>query len=75
MKDKFGNTILILFIIFLTLKLTNIIDWSWWLVTSPLWLPFVIIISIILFIFVTLLLCSMTFNISKRLFYYKKKNY
>jgi hypothetical protein len=28
----------ILFIIFLVLKLTNVIDWSWWWVTSPLWI-------------------------------------
>lgn len=26
-----------LFIIFLILKLTNVIDWPWWLVTAPLW--------------------------------------
>lgn len=26
-----------LFMIFLTLKLTNHIDWSWWWVTIPLW--------------------------------------
>lgn len=26
-----------LFIIFLILKLTNVIDWPWWLVTFPLW--------------------------------------
>lgn len=25
------------FIIFLILKLTNVIDWSWWWVTAPLW--------------------------------------
>ena len=29
----------ILFIVFLVLKLTNVIDWSWWWVTSPLWIP------------------------------------
>lgn len=29
----------ILFLIFLVLKLTNYINWSWWWVTSPLWLP------------------------------------
>jgi hypothetical protein len=28
-----------LFIVFLVLKLTNTIDWSWWWVTSPLWIP------------------------------------
>lgn len=27
----------ILFLIFLVLKLSNIIDWSWWWVTAPLW--------------------------------------
>jgi len=41
---------MILFFIILTLKLTNTIDWSWWLVTSPLWLPFaaaVVILGIV----------------------------
>jgi hypothetical protein len=28
----------ILFLIFLVLKLTNYIDWSWWWVTAPLWI-------------------------------------
>jgi hypothetical protein len=27
-----------LFIIFLILKLTDVINWSWWYVTLPLWL-------------------------------------
>jgi hypothetical protein len=31
----------ILFLIFMTLKLTGNIDWSWWWVTSPLWIPFI----------------------------------
>ena len=26
-----------MFLIFLTLKLTHFIDWSWWWVTAPLW--------------------------------------
>jgi hypothetical protein len=25
-------------LIFITLKLTHYIDWSWWFVTSPLWI-------------------------------------
>lgn len=29
----------ILFVVFLVLKLTHVIDWSWWWVTSPLWIP------------------------------------
>jgi hypothetical protein len=36
-----------LFLLFLGLKLTGHIDWSWWWVTSPLWLPFVIILTLI----------------------------
>ena len=29
----------LLFLLFMTLKLTNVIDWSWWWVTGPLWIP------------------------------------
>lgn len=29
----------ILFVVFLVLKLTETIDWSWWWVTAPLWIP------------------------------------
>ena len=31
-----------LFLLFLALKLTGYIDWSWWWVTAPLWIPFAI---------------------------------
>lgn len=33
-----GSFVFLLFIVFLVLKLTGVIDWSWWWVTSPLWL-------------------------------------
>lgn len=33
----------ILFLIFMVLKLTNYIDWSWWWITAPLWIPIAII--------------------------------
>jgi ABC-type polysaccharide/polyol phosphate export permease len=33
----------VLFLIFLTLKLTNTIDWSWWWIFSPLWIPLLIV--------------------------------
>ena len=29
----------ILFVVFLILKLCNVIQWSWWWVTAPLWIP------------------------------------
>ena len=37
----------VLLIIFLVLKLTGTIDWSWWWVTSPLWIPLALGVAII----------------------------
>jgi hypothetical protein len=37
---------MILFLIFMTLKLTNNIDWSWWWVTAPLWAPLLLALVI-----------------------------
>jgi hypothetical protein len=37
----------ILFLIFLVLKLTNYIDWSWWWVTAPLWIIPLIILGVV----------------------------
>ena len=36
----------ILTLIFITLKLTGYIAWSWWWVLSPLWIPFAIVLGI-----------------------------
>ena len=38
----------VLFAIFVTLKLLDVIDWSWWLVTAPLWIPAVTLCVILL---------------------------
>ena len=49
----------VLFLIFLILKLTGNIDWSWWWVTSPLWIPILLVFAIlfaVLMIFVSMLL-------------------
>lgn len=40
----------ILFIVFLVLKLTGLIDWSWWWVTAPIWIPLACIVGIIFII-------------------------
>lgn len=37
----------VLFLVFLVLKLTNVIDWSWWWVTSPLWIPIIIFFVVV----------------------------
>ncbi len=39
------NFMALLTLLFIALKLTNHIDWSWVLVLSPLWLPWIIVIS------------------------------
>lgn len=46
------STSMLLFFVFLVLKLTNTIDWSWWWVTCPLWAGFALIGAIIGIIFV-----------------------
>jgi hypothetical protein len=38
---------MILFLIFMTLKLTNNIDWSWWWVTAPLWIPVALVLGLL----------------------------
>jgi hypothetical protein len=47
----------ILFVVFLVLKLTETIDWSWWWVTAPLWIPvgLVLVIAIIAWVIGTIL--------------------
>ncbi len=41
----------LLFIVFLVLKLTGIIKWSWWWVTAPLWGGFLLVGIILAIIF------------------------
>lgn len=46
------NLDMTLFLIFLVLKLvpgTPVNNWSWWWVTSPLWIPFALIGIIVIF--------------------------
>lgn len=51
---------LIIFILFFLAKIFDKIDWSWWWVFSPLWIPYtfvlLIIIGWILTIFITALI-------------------
>jgi len=37
----------LLTIVFITLKLTNYIDWSWWWVLSPIWIIVLVVIFIL----------------------------
>lgn len=38
----------VLFIVFVVLKLTHVIDWSWWWVTAPMWIPLCIVFILLI---------------------------
>lgn len=40
------------FLVFLVLKLCNVINWSWWWVTAPLWIPFTLFVAVCITVFV-----------------------
>ena len=52
----------ILAIVFTILKFTNYINWSWWWILSPLWIPIVIIFVVFISIFVFLLIKEIVMN-------------
>lgn len=39
--------------LFLSFKLANIIDWSWWWVLSPIWIPLAILLIIVVIAFIS----------------------
>lgn len=38
-------------ILFIGLKLGNIVDWSWWWVLAPMWLPLTVVVGIMLAVY------------------------
>ena len=42
----------LLTILFIGLKLTNYIDWSWWWVLSPIWITIASVIVVLISIFI-----------------------
>ena len=47
-----------LFLVFLVLKLTQVIAWSWWWVTSPLWIPVVLVLGILVITVIVATMCG-----------------
>jgi len=45
-----------LFVLFVGLKMTHSIDWSWWWVTAPLWMPFALVSALALIAIVVYLI-------------------
>ena len=43
-------------ILFIALKLTHVIDWSWWWVLSPIWIPIVAVLGVIAIVAIVILI-------------------
>ncbi len=59
MQIGFGG---LLALIFITLKLTNFIDWPWLWVLSPVWIPLVLIVILL----IVAALCGVNINITRK---------
>lgn len=72
MSDTTGKTsggvsfLGLLFITLLVLKLTSVIDWSWWWVTAPLWGGFAILAVIGIIAGLIFLIGFLRFKIKER---------
>lgn len=52
------KTALAAFVIFVVLKLTGVIAWSWWWVTCPLWAPVAVAVLLVIAGYVILRKCG-----------------
>lgn len=43
-KVELNGVGFVLFLVFMILKLTGVIDWSWWWITAPLWMQLAYVI-------------------------------
>lgn len=50
-KNYNPGGLFLLFLVFLVLKLTKVITWSWWWVTCPLWIPLIFIVILLIIYF------------------------
>ena len=48
---SFSGTSL-LAVAFIVLKLCNVIDWSWWWVLAPIWIPIALVVILIILKFI-----------------------
>ncbi len=46
----------VLFLVFLVMKLIHVIDWSWWWIAAPLWVPTGVVIGVVISMFFCLLI-------------------
>ena len=46
----------LVFLVFLLLKLTGNLHWSWWWITSPLWIPLLAFLALSMLLFLVVLI-------------------
>jgi len=57
----------LLTIVFIVLKLTKVIDWSWWWVLSPAWIPTALVVGIfVVIVLITLITCLIDLLLDRR---------
>lgn len=49
----------LLAVLFIALKLLKVIDWSWWWVLAPLWMPVAFVLAVILIVIAVVLVIAM----------------
>lgn len=59
MRNRSISFMSLLGLVFITLKLCNVINWSWWLVTLPLWFGFGVIAFVSFMILFVVILFSL----------------
>lgn len=59
-SKEISDTLETLLIVFIVLKLTNNINWSWWWVLSPFWIPCIIGVVILGIVWLWLYIKHMT---------------
>lgn len=62
--DYLARTILISFFVLLGLKVFGVVEWSWWWITSPLWIA--VIINVFAVIMVYLLVALLKVIVAKK---------
>lgn len=61
-------------LLFTALKLTGVIDWSWWWVLAPLWIPVALFFGIVgVTLLVVLIVGGVSFLADKKMYRDKKK--
>ena len=53
---KSPGIVTLLFITFLVLKLCSVINWSWWWVTAPLWIPVAMVVGFFVLVGIVMLI-------------------